>query len=65
MDLDYCQLVRDSISGERAVDDQTLAALEVLKDRLERLKKLGSGFAGVGFSPAVLKLAEQKKLLAV
>lgn len=65
MDLDYCQLVRDSVSGERAVDEQTLAALEVLKDRLERLKKLGRGFSAVGFSPAVLKLVERNNLMAV
>jgi len=61
----YCQIVRDSLAGERAIDGQTFASLAILAERLERLKKLGRNFSDVAFSSAVKKLTRQKDILAV
>ena len=58
----HCQIVRDNITGERAVDEQAFASLAILT---ERLKKLGKTFSGVTFSPAVKKLKRQKNTVAV
>jgi len=64
-DWNHCQIVRDSITGERAVDEQAFASLAILTERLERLKKLGKTFSSVTFSPAVKKLKRQKNAIAV
>ena len=59
-DSNHCQIVRDGIVGKRAVDEQTLASLAILTERLERLKNLDKTFGDVEFSAAVKKLARQK-----
>ncbi len=58
MDLfaDHCEVVKETLSGKRIVDEQTLASVSVLNDRLERVKKLGSRFSRIEFSPAVRQL---------
>ncbi|MEJ2649182.1 MAG: hypothetical protein P8016_12350 [Sedimentisphaerales bacterium] len=47
------------------MDDHTFAAIAVLSERLERVKKLDDAFAGVSFSPAVQKLQSQRNRIAV
>lgn len=64
-ETNHFQVVKDSISGERGVDEQTLASLTILAERLERLKKLDDAFSDIAFSPAVKKLAKQGNTLAV
>ncbi len=59
-DSNHCQIVRDSIVGKRAVDEQTFASLTILAERLERLKNLDKTFGDVEFSAAVKRLARQK-----
>ncbi len=61
---DHCEIVKGVLNGARAIED-SLASLEVLNDRLERVKKLGGKFAGVEFSPAVEGLRKQSSSLAV
>ena len=41
MDSNNCQIVTDSINGQRETDEQTFASLAILTERLERLKKHG------------------------
>ena len=65
VDSNYCQIVRDSMTGERAVDEQTFASLTILKERLERLKKLDSAFSDIAFSAAVKKLRSRENVVAV
>ena len=65
VDSDYCQIVRDSIAGDRAVDEQTFASLTILTERLERLKKLEKKFSNITFSSAVKKLASQHDAVAI
>ena len=62
---DHCEVVKDGLNGIRTVDEQTFASLEVLNDRLERVKKLGGKFADVAFSPAAEHLRKQAGKLAV
>ena len=65
MDSKYFQTVRDSVSGQRDVDEETFNSLAVLHERLERLKKVDSIFEAVGFSPAVQKMAAMKRTAGV
>jgi hypothetical protein len=65
VDSNHCQIVKDSISGERAVDEQTFASLAILNERLERLRKLDKIFDKVAFSPAVEKFKKQKSAVAI
>ena len=65
IDSNYCQIVRDSIAGERVVDEKTFASLTILAERLERLKKLGKNFSNVTFSSAVEELASRENVVAV
>ena len=64
-DSKHCEVVGRSLSGERAVDEETFASLTILTERLERLKGFGKSFSGVEFSPAVKELAEHKNVMAV
>ncbi len=64
-DSNHYQIVRDSLAGERAVDEHTFASLTILTERLERLKKLDKTFSNVTLSPAVKKLKGQKNAVAV
>lgn len=65
MDSNHCQVVRDSIVGERAIDEQTSASLAVLSERLEQLRKLDKVFSDVSFSSAVEKLKAQSNKVLV
>lgn len=65
MALDYCQVVSESITGKRAVDEDTFVSLAVLTERLERLRKLDKMFNNVKFSPYVKKLKSRENILPV
>ena len=65
VDTNHCQIVKRSLAGERAVDEQTFASLAILSERLERLKRLGKNFSDVTFSSAAEKLKGQKNAVAV
>ena len=56
MDSNHCRIVTESLTGKRKVDEHTFESLEVLFERLERVKKLGDSFSGISFSPDVEKL---------
>lgn len=64
-DSNHCQIVRDSIAGNRAVDEKTFASLAVLTERLQHLKNSDALFKDVTFSPDVRKLVGQKYQIAV
>ena len=65
MDSNHCQTVTEALEGKRKVDEKTFAALAVLFERLERVKKLDDAFAGISFSPAVERLQSQVSRVAV
>ena len=63
---DHCEVVKESLSGTRTIDEQTYASMAVLNERLQRVKKIGPKFAIVEFSPAVRKLKNHSnKVVAV
>ena len=61
----YCRIVNESLTGERAVDEQTFASLAILTERLERLKRLDGFFAEVGFSQDVKRLKNRAHVVPV
>jgi len=61
----HCQIVRTSLTGKRAVDEQTFASLTILAERLERLKRLGKVFSNIEFSPYIKKLKNRQNALPV
>ena len=65
MDLNHYRIVEKGLAGERVVDEQTLASLEILAERLERLKKLDKLFSSIEFSSAVKKLKTRRNVLAI
>lgn len=52
----HCQIVSQSLAGERLADEQTGMSMAILAERLERLKQSSGLFAGVMFSPYVQKM---------
>jgi hypothetical protein len=62
---DHCEIIKDSLQGTRAIDEQTFASLEVLSERLERVKKLSDKFAHIAFSPAVNQLRKHPSGITV
>ncbi len=64
-DSNHCRIVAESLAAERGVDEQTLASLAILDERLERLKKLDEALSGVAFSSAVEQLRSQSSTIAV
>ena len=61
MDLytDHCEVVKETLSGKRTVDEQTLSSITVLNERLERVRSLGQRFSRIEFSPSVRQLKNQ------
>jgi hypothetical protein len=65
MGLNHCRIVEKALTGERAVDEQTFASLEILTERLERLKTLDKTFSGIEFSSAVKKLRTRRNAVVI
>jgi hypothetical protein len=53
---DHYEVVKESLSGSRTIDEQTYASVAALDERLQQVKKMGQKFAIIEFSPAVKKL---------
>jgi hypothetical protein len=62
---DHCEVVKDSLQGRRAIDEQTFASVAVLNERLQRVKKLDARFSRIEFSPAVKHLKSHSNKVAV
>ena len=65
MDSNCFEVLKDSLNGQRAVDEETYESISVLEDRLRELQKLGGMFENVGFSSEVKKLADERSKIAV
>jgi hypothetical protein len=61
----HCRTVSRSLTGERAVNEETFASLTILSERLERLKELDDVFSGIDFSSDVKKLKGRKNAVPV
>ena len=64
-ELDHWQVVSKGLSGDRAADEQTLASLAILGERLERTKRSHPELSGVEFSPYVKELGRSAGAVAV
>jgi len=62
---DHLKTVKESISGQRPIDEHTLSSVAVLAERLDRLKETSSLFADVAFSDDVQKLADCEMISAI
>ena len=65
IETDHCEIVADSLLGNRTADEKTFASIAVLGDRLEQLRKSHRAFVDVDFSPPVQALSEQEMMLAL
>ena len=65
MECSDFEVVQTTISGERKMDETTLCSVAILAERLERLKRKNSIFAGISFSPAVEELVEYEMVSAL
>ncbi|MBN1786825.1 MAG: hypothetical protein JW806_00335 [Sedimentisphaerales bacterium] len=64
-DVDHCQIVVDSLTGDRSTDEQTFTSISILTDRLANVRKMHRMFMDIEFSPHVQALSEQEMKLAV
>ena len=62
---DHLKTVKESISGQRPIDEETLSSVAVLAERLDRLKETSSLFADVAFSDDVQELADCEMISAI
>ena len=62
---DHLKVVNESLSGQRAVDEDTFSSIAVLVERLERLKRTSSIFANITFSPQAEELACREMVSAL
>ncbi len=66
MESDYsCHIMNKSLNGERDIDEQTFTSLNILTERLEKVKSLGGMFADVEFSQNIRKLAKKRSKVAL
>ena len=61
-DSTHFQVVMESLTGQRAVDEQSFSSLAILDERLQKVKKY---FGDVSFSPAVEELAGRRVVAGV
>ena len=64
-ETNHYKVVRDTLDGVRAVDEQTFTSVGSLSDRLSQLKAENSAFAGIEFSDDIQALTSQEMALAV
>ena len=62
---DHCEIVCDSLTGNRTTDEQTFTSINILAERLENVHKLHRTLIDIEFSPHIQALVEQELKLAV
>lgn len=62
---DHFKVVNESLSGTRAIDEDTFSSVAVLAERLERLKRTSSMFDNITFSPQAEELACREMVSAL
>ncbi|MFA5292815.1 MAG: hypothetical protein WC496_07250 [Phycisphaerae bacterium] len=65
MDIDHCNVVMESLTGQRPADEQTFASINLLAEKLQAVRKIHRRLVDVDFSPQVQALVEQESLLAI
>ncbi len=62
---DHFKVVKEAVEGKREADEQTIASIDALEERLQRLKKMSKIFDEVRFSTAVKRILARQDLLTV
>ena len=65
MECSDFEVVRNTISGERVMDETALCSVAILAERLDRLRRKSSIFSSISFSPAVEELVEYEMVSAL
>ena len=58
-------IIRESLSGEKQVDETTFSSIAILAERMERLKRSSEVFEDISFSPEVEELALCEMISAI
>jgi len=61
----HFRILRETVTGQRGLDEKTFASVAVLSERLEHLRTLDCTFEGVSFSPAVEAMRKRHNAVAV
>ncbi len=64
-ECNHFEIINESLSGDRSIDEDTFSSIAVLAERLDRLKKTDVLFDQVGFSEQVEKLALHDMISAI
>lgn len=64
-ETNHYKVVRDTLDGNRVIDEQTFASVGSLSDRLTQLKRENSVFAGIEFSDDIKAMTYHEMALAV
>ncbi len=64
-ETDHFKVVNEALEGKREANEQTIASIEALNGRLQRLKRMDSIFDDVRFSAAVKRILTRQDLLTV
>jgi hypothetical protein len=64
MESGHCQIVNETLNGNRPADNQSITSMKILNSRLERIQKLDKKFAKIGLSAYAKELLKPKSALA-
>jgi hypothetical protein len=64
-EMNHCNVVMQSLVGQRPTDEQTFASINLLAERLQTVQKVHRRLVDVEFSPHVKALIEQESVLAI
>ena len=64
-ELDHCRVVMEVMADKRTVNEEALASIDVLKERLDRLQQMGRQYASICFSPMAQRLSAHAGVMAV
>jgi len=62
---DNLSIVKESLCGSRPIDEETIASIVLLDERLAKLKRTSSLFSEVSFSPELEELSSREMMLAI
>jgi hypothetical protein len=65
IDVNHCQVISNSLKEVHEIDDQTIASLCTLQERLDCLKRKSPLFADISFSPHVKVLMSHRETAVV
>jgi hypothetical protein len=65
MESDHWRVLKEALSSDCPIDEQTLASLSILTEQMERVRRSHPLLAAVGFSPSVKELSRRAGVVPV